>query len=118
MVVKKNRKAKLNVKEECKWWGIGLIIAGIIPFIFPEILNMVIGVIALVLGIITLIFRQRWNLALIGALIILMGVFNIIAMLIVQEQYGFLFFGIIQILIGIDALNQYHKLEKEEIMKG
>ncbi len=118
MVIKKNTKAKPNVKEECKWWGIGLIIAGIIPFIFPEILDVATGVIVLILGIITLIFRQRWNLALIGVLIILIGVVNIIGTLIVQEQYEFLFLGIIQLLIGIDALNKYHKLEKKGIIKG
>jgi len=107
---KKNQGKKLDIKEECKWWGICLIIAGIIPFVFPETLDIYIGIIVLILGVITLLFRQRWNFALIGAFIILLGALNIIITLTYQEQYAFLFLGIIQILIGIGALNQYHKL--------
>ena len=102
-------KTELNIKNVCKNWGIGLIIAGIIPFIFQGIFDTTIGIIALLLGIITLVFRKRWNMALIGAFIILIGALNIIIILKTQEQYLFLIAGIIQILIGIGALNEYHK---------
>lgn len=107
---------KIDMQKEYLWWGIGLIIAGIIPFIFPEVLDLYVGVIALILGIITLVFRQRWNLAVIGAFILLVGAFNIISTLIVQEQYAFLFLGMLQIFIGVGALNRYHQLGKIEIL--
>lgn len=114
-MVQKNSKAKTDIKKEGMWWGVGLIIAGIIPFVFPELLDIYVGVIALILGIITLIFRQRWNLAVIGAFIILLGALNIMITLIDQVQWGFLFFGILQIFIGLGALNQYHQLREEKI---
>ena len=113
-MIQKTKEAKIDIKNEGMWWGIGLIIAGIIPFVFPELLDVYVGVIALILGIITLIFRQRWNLAVIGAFIILLGASNIIMTLIDQVQWGFLFFGILQIFIGLGALNQYHQLGKEK----
>ena len=113
-MIQKTKEAKIDIKNEGMWWGIGLIIAGIIPFVFPELLDVYVGVIALILGIITLIFRQRWNLAVIGAFIILLGALNIIITLIDQVQWGFLFFGILQIFIGLGALNQYHQLGKEK----
>lgn len=113
-MIQKNSRSKTDIKKEVMWWGIGLIVAGIIPFVFPELLDTSVGIIALILGIITLILRQRWNLAVIGAFIILLGALNIIATLTYQTQYGFLFFGIIQILIGVGALNQYHRLREEK----
>ena len=115
-MIQKNLKAKPDIKKESMWWGVGLIIAGIIPFVFPEVLDIYVGVIALILGIVTLIFRQRWNLAVIGAFIVLLGALNIIITLIDQVQYGFLFFGVIQIFIGLGALNQYHQLGEEKIL--
>ena len=48
--------------------------------------------------------------ALIGAVIILVGAYNIIITLIIEVEGVFLVLGIIQILIGIGALNEYHKL--------
>ena len=110
---KLEKKVKLkskDIKSICRDWGIGLIIAGIIPFIFPELLDIYVGVTALILGIITLIFRQRWNLAVIGTFIILLGATNIIVVLSIQTSYGFLILGILQILIGIGALNEYHNV--------
>ena len=110
----KDIKAKPNLVEECKWWGIGLLIAGLIPFIFPEILDIYIGLIALTLGIITLVSRKKWNLAMIGIFIILVGALNIISVLTFEIEPAFLVGGIIQLLIGIGALNQYHKIKVKE----
>ena len=36
MVEKKSTEAKLDINQICKEWGIGLIIAGIIPFVFHD----------------------------------------------------------------------------------
>ena len=112
-------KDKDNLQNTCKWWGVGLILAGIIPFLFPETFDMGIGILAILLGIVTLVFRDRWNLAVVGAFILLIGVWNIIASLLIQE-YTFLFGGVIQIAIGVTALNQYLKIKgkKREIVKS
>ena len=98
------------VKNIVKQWGIGLIIAGIIPFLVPDTFSTSFGIFAIVLGVVALVFRTKWVLALIGTIITLLGAWNVITTLIIQEQYWFLILGIIQILIGIGALNEYHKL--------
>jgi len=116
-VVKEGSKNR-DVKQVCKEWGIGLIIAGIIPFIFSDVLSTSFGIFAILLGVLSLIFRKKWVLAVIGGVVILLGTYNIIITLIDKEQYGFLILGVIQILIGIGVLNEYHgvdkKLEKKE----
>ena len=107
---KEKKEIKPNVKDICKGWGIGLIIAGIIPFLFPDTLSTSFGIFAILLGVIALVFRAKWVMALIGAVIILVGAYNIIITLIIEVEGVFLVLGIIQILIGIGALNEYHKL--------
>jgi hypothetical protein len=104
--VKKSR----DVKQVCKEWGIGLIIAGIIPFIFPEVLSTSFAVFALLLGVLALVFRKKWVLAVIGAVVILLGAYNIVITLLYPGQDAFLFLGILQIIIGIGVLNEYHRL--------
>lgn len=104
---------KRDVKQVCKEWGIGLIIAGIIPFIFSDVLSTSFGIFAILLGVLSLIFRKKWVLAVIGGVVILLGAYNIIITLIDKEQYGFLILGIIQILIGIGVLNEYHGVGKK-----
>lgn len=108
-------KTKINIKKICMEWGIGLIIAGIIPFVFSGLLDTTIGVIALLLGVFTLVFRKSWNIAIIGAFVILIGAWNIIIVLVSQTQYIFLIVGIVQIVMGVGALNQYHKIDKKEV---
>lgn len=116
MVKPLNENPKLDLNKECKWWGIGLIIAGILPFVFQGIFDISVGIIALLLGVITLVFRKKWNLAVIGAFIILIGALNIITVLTIQAQYAFLIGGIVQILIGIGALNTYHKIDGRKVL--
>lgn len=108
------KEAKIDIKKTCMEWGIGLLIAGIIPFIFSELLDITVGIIALLLGVITLVFRRSWNIAVIGAFIILIGAWNIIIVLTSQTQYVFLIVGVVQILIGVGALNQYHKIDNKK----
>lgn len=107
---KKFNVQKKDVKDVCKEWGIGLIIAGLIPFLIPGILSIGFGIFALLLGVTALIFRAKWVLAVIGGVIILVGAWNIAITLLLGELYVFLFVGVIQILIGIGALNEYHRL--------
>lgn len=103
-----------NIKSTIKSWGIGLIIIGILPFLIPSILSIEVGILAIILGVIALVFRAKWVMALVGAIIILVGVLNVITVLISQEGYLWVIIGIIQILIGISALNEYHKDGKEK----
>ena len=101
-----------------KEWGIGLIVGGIIPFVFPNVLSTSFGIFAILLGVITLIFRAKWNIALIGGVIILIGAYNIIMTLSGNYSYdAFFFVGIIQILIGIGALNTYHKIKSRKFLR-
>lgn len=108
--INNKKEVKPDVKKICKEWGIGFIIAGIIAFFFPAILSTSFGIFAILIGVIALVFRAKWVIAIMGAVIILVGAWNIIIVLIYETQYGFLVLGIIQILIGISALNEYHKL--------
>ncbi len=101
---------KKNVKNICKNWGIGLIIAGLIPFLIPGIFSVGFGIFALLLGVATLIFRTKWILAVIGGVIILLGAWNIGTTLLFFELDFFLILGIIQVLIGVSLLNEYHSL--------
>src|SRR3989344_715445 len=111
-MVKKNTKIKVN--NLCRNWGIFLIIVSIIQFIFLDIFDVYWAVLVLLVGIITLVFRKSWNLALIGGMFLLVGVYNIITVLLAETLYSFLFGGIIQIGIGIFVLNQYHKIKEKE----
>ena len=52
-----------KVQKECKTWGIILLVIGVIVFFTSGIIT---GVIVLLLGLLALLFRKDWNLALIG----------------------------------------------------
>ena len=97
------------ISNEYNWWGIGLIIAGMIAFVFPTVLDTTVGISALLLGVVVLIFRKIWTLLVIGAFILSLGILNIIITLIDFSQSGFIVLGIVQILIGISVLKQYSK---------
>ena len=99
-----------NVQEVSKNWGIGLIIAGLIPFLIPGILSIGFGIFVLLLGVAALIFRAKWILAVIVGVIILVGAWNIGTTLFFGTWDIFLLFGAIQIWIGISLLNEYHNL--------
>ncbi|MBU2615698.1 MAG: hypothetical protein KKC19_01200 [Nanoarchaeota archaeon] len=110
------KKTPLNVNDTCRNWGIFLIIASIIQFALSNIFDVSWASVVLIIGIITLVFRKSWNLALIGGMFLLVGAMNIIYVLTLQTSV-FLVAGIIQLGIGVFVLNQYHSIEKKESPK-
>lgn len=102
-------KTESNLNNTCMWWGIFLIIASIIQLALPEVFDYFWGIIVLIIGIVTLVFRKRWNLAVIGAMFTLIGAYNIIMVLLTYTTSSFLVAGIVQIVIGLVVLNKYHK---------
>jgi len=117
--MKKENKAKPDINKECKWWGIILIIVGIITFFTSGIIT---GVIVLLLGLTALLFRKDWNLALIGTWFIFLGGLNIILEILAftssltESSFSwFILIGIVQFLIGIYLLTHYYKADGKEI---
>lgn len=109
MASKSAKKQKTNIKDTVKSWGIGLLIIGILPFLIPDLLSIEVGILAIILGVLALVFRAKWIMALVGGVIILIGILNLIVVLISQDGYLWAIIGIIQILIGVGALNEYHR---------
>lgn len=102
--MKKNTATKLDIKKWCMWWGIGVIIGGLLLMYFS---NMIIGAIILFLGVVTIILRKDWNLAVIGTLIILLGGANLINAITSGEYFSI--WAFFQILIGVWALIEYYR---------
>jgi len=110
---------KPDIKKWCKWWGIVLIVVGAIILF---LININLGVIVLLIGLTSLLFRKDWNLAMIGAFLILLGGLNIMVQLngfhiFVDEEFSFvsLFLGIVQLVVGIIVLTQYYKVDGKEV---
>ncbi|MBS3076696.1 hypothetical protein J4233_00315 [Candidatus Pacearchaeota archaeon] len=108
--MKLKTKAKPNLKENCKWWGIGLIVAGIILIYFT---SMIVGAVLLMLGVVSLVIRKDWNLAIIGAIIILWGEANLMSAMMIEEHFPYI--ALLQILIGVYALIQYYESDEKEV---
>ena len=109
-MVKKNSEVKTDLEKKFKWWGIGLIILGLL-FIYG--INIIIGAIILMTGVVTLIIRKDWNLTLIGFLIILLGGTKIIDVVMIEQS--FYYFGLLLIFFGVYALKQYYSLNGKDI---
>lgn len=95
-----------QIEKECRDWGIGMIAAAALSFMLTY-LDIFTGCIALIIGLITLISRQKWNLAMIGCFIILVGSLNILGGILLSS-FGWALWGGVQILIGVDTINKYH----------
>lgn len=109
-MVKNNTTTKEDVNKKYKLWGIGLIIWGLI-FIYG--INIIIGAIILMMGVITLVLRKDWNLALIGFLIILLGGTKIIDGVMIEQSFSY--FGLVLILLGAYSLKQYYNSNGKDI---
>ncbi len=103
-------RAKPDIKKVCMWWGVGLIILGMLIMYSA---NIIIGAIVLMVGVISIVLRKDWNLALIGALIVLLGGTNIIDAVMIEQHFSYI--GLAQILLGIFALKQYYTSDKKEV---
>lgn len=109
-MVKQSQKTKHNVNKDFKWWGIGLIFLGVF---FIWYTNILVGAIVLMVGVVTIVLRKDWNLALIGFLIILLGGTKIIDVVMIEQSFSY--FGLVLILLGIYSLKQYYKFGGKEI---
>ncbi len=114
--MKKEDKTKLDIEKECKSWGIVVIIGGLLTMYFS---NMIVGAIILFSGVVTIILRKDWNLAVIGTLIILLGGVRLIDV-IVYDFFGMMYglFSIILIVGGVYALVEYYKTGATNIKKN
>ncbi len=114
--MKKEDKTKLDIEKKCKSWGIVVIIGGLLTMYFS---NMIVGAIILFIGVVTIILRKDWNLAVIGTLIILLGGVRLIDV-IVYDFFGMMYglFSIILIVGGVYALVKYYKTGATNIKKN
>jgi len=105
---KESGETKSDINKGCKWWGIGIIILGILMIYFS---NMIVGAIFLFVGIVTIILKQDWNLLLIGTLIILLGGVRLIDV-VIYDVFGMVYglFSIILIAGGVYALVESYKI--------
>ncbi|MCX6708447.1 MAG: hypothetical protein NTW67_02240, partial [Candidatus Woesearchaeota archaeon] len=93
-------KLKAEMKSDLQGWGIGLLIMGVLSNIFRNFFDPTWGVILILIGLLTLLIMERKMYLVIGASLIAIGLLNIIYGLF----GGWTFFGIIQIVIGIQEL--------------
>lgn len=129
-MTKSQTKGMEDVTKQYIWWGVALIVIGIAPYVFPDILpsynttssniiSYIIGLptlfpLLILLGIYSLIFRKKSTLAVIGVSTILIGAYNLLFAL-KYQYYAFLVAGILQILIGKDTLSKYDQIKEKEV---
>ncbi len=92
------------MRRDLRNWGIGLIGIGIVSIVFSEILDPIWGGLLILLGVLTLIIRQRGMYIAIGIGLLLAGVMNIVA---VGKFGGWMVFGLFQIFIGIQEIRKF-----------
>ena len=67
------------MKKELCSWGFGLIGIGVVSIVLPEFLDPIWGVILIVMGVLTLVIRQRGMFIVIGIALLMAGIMNIMA---------------------------------------
>jgi hypothetical protein len=101
-----------DLDDYIKKSGITLIILGFLHFIASEYLLFGAGIVLIFLGIISLIFRKKWMLAVFGTLLILIGLWNILPG---EEYFGlWTILGIFQIYWGIKEIKFFLSLDKRK----
>lgn len=95
-----------EMKEDLKNWGIGLIAIGILSMILSSFLDPFWGGMLVLLGILTLIIRQRGMYIVIGIGLILAGIMNIFSF-----SGLWVLFGGLQIYWGIKEINKFSKVK-------
>ena len=94
-----------DMKIELRNWGFGLIMIGIVSNLLPDILDPLWGLVLILLGVVTLLFRRRFMFIVIGIGLFWVGIMNIVA----GGFGGWTIFGIIQIYWGIQEISKFRK---------
>ena len=106
------KKSKVvDMKQDLRSWGIGLIIVGIISQIFSGFFSSYWGVILILIGLVTLFIQEKKIYLLIGGSLVIVGLLNIIIgehnSLIAGGQSGWAIFGMLQIYWGVKEFRKY-----------
>jgi uncharacterized membrane protein HdeD (DUF308 family) len=98
------------LKKEVKNSGIILIVLGFLHFLLTGLLDPLWGVVLIIVGIISLIYRSRNMLLVFGILLILVGILNIFSSIssIETSSFWFIFAGF-QIYWGIKEIRIFVK---------
>jgi hypothetical protein len=106
-------RTKEQMGKDLRNWGIGLIVVGVVSFILPTILDPVWGGIVVVLGIINLLVRQRALFIVNGLALIIVGIMNMVSIISALSNggsnTGWVVFGVMQIIWGIQEIGKYGK---------
>lgn len=101
-----------DMRRDLRNWGIGLILIGIVSIVFSEILDPIWGGLLILLGVLTLIIRQRGMYIAIGVGLLIAGVMNIAGSVqtAAAERGSFswwVLFGFFQIFLGVQEIRKF-----------
>ncbi len=106
-------KTAVDLKKDLRGWGIGMIIWGLLSFIFPRYLDPVWGGIIVVLGIVNLLAINRVMFIINGLALIVVGGLNIASVISVILTSGissfWLAYGFLQIGWGFQEIIKFDK---------
>ena len=107
-----NTKQIKDINEYCKMVGLIFIGLGVLHIILSSFLSAWWGGLLIILGIISVSYRKRVIILVVGITLIIVGLLNI-SILIYEVNTFWLILGVFQIIWGIQELKRYSRgLEK------
>jgi hypothetical protein len=95
----------LLIRKELRYWGVGLIISGIIHLILYEYLDPIWGVLITVVGILALFYQKREMFVVLGAAMLLAGVGNIASGMLSESFWSS--YGLLQLYWGYKEIKKF-----------
>jgi len=95
----------LLIRKELRYWGVGLIISGIIHLILYEYLDPIWGVIIIVVGVLALLYQKREMFVVLGAGMLLAGVGNIASGMLSESFWSS--YGLLQLYWGYKEIKKF-----------
>ena len=103
-----NEAKKIDINQYCLTLGLILIVLGGLHLIFTNYLSYEWGVILIIIGIISLVYRSKVMIRVFGISLIVVGVLNILTTLIFSGFLSFwIILGIVQIVLGIQEYKKF-----------
>ncbi len=99
------KKTDVEMKNELRKWGIGLIVLGGIHLVLTGFLNPIWGILIACVGVLNLLLPGRGMFIVNGVVILLAGVMNMSA------GGGWKMFGILQIVWGVQEIRKFKEYE-------
>lgn len=107
MGISKVSKGVENVNNYCKTVGIIFLVLGVIHIILSGVLSSWWGVMLILLGILVLSYRSKIMIIIVGSALILVGILNISDSILYEIDAFWLVFGVLQIIWGVQELIRY-----------